>query len=264
MLQEIIEKIYIKNMQKLEIYLKQNKKPKIAIINTNLKDEPTQRYIRNKIKKCNEYNISTIVVEPKNREELISEITKLNQDNSVTSIILQYPLSSNIISKNTQEFFDLIDPVKDIDKLNSCWYYSKNPEDLPLTSNAIYEMIKELKHNKVLFYGNGITTNRRLFLKMFDEGQKDCRIINSKTPMNSKKELIEWSEIIVSAIGKKDSLNCENKIIICPSIIKNEDGTFSSDIVDPKKNQTHKVIGGIGKLTVSKLLLRAYELCNSL
>ena len=268
MLNKIINELVEENFELSKIYRGVHRiKPHIAIINTNLKDEPTQRYIRNKTKKCNEYGITTSVHEPKNMSELLELINNLNKNEKVSSIIIQYPFA-NWVDKSTQEIFDLVSPKKDIDRLHSCWYYNKFSTNLPLTAEGIKSIIRKLsdinkinKGENILFVGNGITTNRRLFLNMFDEGDYECRIINSKTSEKSKKELIHWSHLIISGVGKKDFLDTEGKIVISPTIIKNEDGTFSSDLMDSKrkKNITHNVIGTIGKLTVSKLILRAYQ-----
>lgn len=239
------------------------KKPHIAIINTNLSDEPSQRYIRNKRKKCESHGISTEVHEPKNWSELRNTLKELNNSEKVTGIIIQYPFADWVQTLDSQSVFDMVNPKKDIDRLHSCWFYNPMPENLPLTSNVLLQLVYRLNlkpKTKILFNGNGITTNRRLFLLMFNKGDYDCRIVNSKTPKESVKELIEWSDVIISGIGRRNSLDCENKIVICPSIIKNSDNTFSSDLVDNKrdKNQVHNVIGGIGKLTTAMLLLRAY------
>lgn len=268
MIQNIINELEECNLQVTQAF-KENYdfKPNIAIINTNKEDEASQRYIRNKVKKCEKYDIKTSIHEPTNMEELFNTISNLNKNKEVTSIIIQYPFAKWVTLK-TQEVFDLVKPEKDIDRLHSCWYYDKSVKNLPLTAYGIYTIIEELYYNgsikegeKILFYGNGITTNKRLFLNMFDRGKYDCRIANSKTPKSSVKELINWSKIVISGVGKKNSLNCVGKTVICPSIIKNEDGSFSSDLVEDKrdKNWTHNVIGGIGKLTTSLLLLRAYE-----
>lgn len=268
MLNEIIKRLEQENLSISKAMRSIYKlEPHIAIVNTNLSDEPTQRYIKSKIKKCEEYGIKTSIHEPTNMEELLELISNLNNNKKVTSIIIQYPFA-DWITKSNQEIFDLVYPAKDIDRLNSCWYYDKKKENLPLTAEGIKDIIEELyfmkvikENEKILFVGNGITTNRRLFLNMFDKGMFDCRIVNSKTPKQSVKELIHWSHMIISAIGQKNSLDVEGKIVICPSIIKNEDGTFSSDLIDEKieKNITNNVLGTIGKLTVSKLICRAYK-----
>ncbi len=269
-IEETIDEIE-KELQSLIKELKSSckKQPYIAIVNTNPDDEPSQRYIRNKVKKCADNGIRTSVHKVNDMEELKSLLMYLNLNKDVTSIIIQYPFAK-WVNVPDQEIFDLVNPKKDIDKLNSCWYYTDSPRNLPLTSAAMSEILIRLQEkgvlkekDKILFHGNGVTTNRRLFLYLFNEGLFDCRIVNSKTPKESVKELIEWSHLIVSGVGKKDTLDCEGKLVICPSIIKNEDGTFSSDLIDSKrdKNVTHKVIGSIGKLTTNILIVQAYAEC---
>lgn len=264
MLQQHIDELEKEIFTLLEdLKSKNTKKPHIAIINTNLCDEPSQRYIRNKRKKCESHGISTEVYEPKSLLELNDTLEKLNNSDEVSGIIIQYPFADWLNVLDTQSVFDMVAPKKDIDRLNSCWFYNSLSHNLPLTSNVLLQLVYRLNlkpKTKILFNGNGITTNRRLFLLMFNKGDYDCRIVNSKTPKESVKELIEWSDVIISGIGRRNSLDCENKIVICPSIIKNSDNTFSSDLVDNKrdKNQVHNVIGGIGKLTTAMLLLRAY------
>ena len=269
-IEETIDEVE-KELQTLikELKSRCEKQPYVAIINTNHDDEPSQRYIRNKVKKCADNGIRTSVHNVKNMEELRDLLSRLNRNEDVTSIIIQYPFAK-WVNVPDQEIFDLVNKEKDIDRLHSCWYYNSSPTNLPLTSISILEILVRLQEkgilkekDNILFHGNGITTNRRLFLYLFNKGLFDCRIVNSKTPKQSVKELIHWSHLIVSGVGKKDTLDCEGKLVICPSIIKNEDGTFSSDLIDSKrdKNITHKVIGSIGKLTTGMLILQAYADC---
>lgn len=270
MLQRIIDNLEETNYTLLKAYqevLGKDVKPHLAIINTNRDDEPTQRYIRNKKKKCEDFGIKVDVFEPTEMSELTKLIARLNVDSSVTSIIIQYPFA-NWVTTSVQETFDMVNKYKDVDRLHSCWYYNKKNSNLPLTSLGMLEIVTQLYHKgkiqagcKILFNGNGVTTNKRLFLKMFDEGLFDCRIINSKTPQKSVEELIDWAEVIISGVGKKDSLSCKGKIVICPTILKVSEKTFVSDLCFglKKDNITHKVIGGIGKLTTSNLLCRIYK-----
>ena len=269
-IEETIDEVEKELIHAINLYKSDCKtQPYIAIVNTNPDDEPSQRYIRNKVKKCADNGIRTSVHKANSMDELKSLLMHLNLNKDVTSIIIQYPFAK-WVDIPEQRVFDLVSPKKDIDRLHSCWYYNSSPTNLPLTSQSILEILIRLKEKgilkekyNVLFHGNGITTNRRLFLYLFNEGLFDCRIINSKTPKQSVKELIHWSHLIVSGVGKKDTLDCEGKLVICPSIIKNEDGTFSSDLIDSKrdKNITHKVIGSIGKLTTGMLILQAYADC---
>ncbi|MGL4987990.1 MAG: tetrahydrofolate dehydrogenase/cyclohydrolase catalytic domain-containing protein [Paraclostridium sp.] len=261
-LQEKINELYEKNMS----FSKENseldeRKPFVAIVKTNPDDEPSERYTKKKIELLNSYMCGAKAYSASNDEELIALLDHLNRNSLVTSIIVQAPLGKGITIKENV-VFDLIKPSKDIDRLHSMWYYDKNYKNLPLTACGIYELINNSfeKGKKILFYGNGLTTNKRLFLKMFDEGVYDCRIINSKTPKTSKEELIEWSDIIVSSTGIPGILSCTNKYVISPTIAKTEEG-FRGDLAHEFRdsNNVHNVLGGIGKLTTSLLVKRAFE-----
>lgn len=265
MIQHLIEEIYEENLKETE-ELKNDrsiKQPYIVILSTT-DDEPSRRYITNKMKKCKENDIKCDVKYPTSLESLKRMIEVANNDSQVTSIIAQFPLANYVT--NYQEIFDMIKPEKDIDRLHSKFYYDKESSNLPLTAEGLKKLLKKVSNKfpyeckRILFLGNGMTTNKRLFLHMFDKGEFDCRIANSKTPKHSIKELIDWSDIIVSGIGKENSLECKGKIVISPSIIKTENG-FRSDLTEELRNAnvTHKVIGSIGKLTTSNLILRAYK-----
>lgn len=221
-------------------------------------DEASQRYVRNKSKKCLENNINVKIINVFNQDSLVEEISKLNDDPKVDNIIVQYPIPEGKLTP--QEVFNLIKPEKDIDKLNNCWFYSKNIDDLPITSYGILRIIKKIPENmdkKILFIGNGLTTNRKLFTYMFDKGY-NCRITNSKTPEKDLKELIEWADIVIPATGKAEWLEMENKIVICPTIIKTDSG-ITSELKKyfRDKNITHNILGKIGVLTTNRVVLSA-------
>lgn len=262
MLQKNIDLISEKNEMVSQLYKDEGvKKPFVAIVSTNPFDEPSERYMRNKVIKLESKGCEAQVYSAENNKDLVDLITNLNQHADVTSIIIQAPFGDKI-TMETQDVFDLVDPKKDIDRLHSKWYYDKKETNLPLTALGIYRLIQKQfsRGKKILFYGNGLTTNKRLYLKMFDEGTHDCRIANSKTPNDSIKELIEWADIIVSATGIPEILECEGKHVISPTIAKTENG-FRGDLKHElrDKNHVHNVLGGIGKLTTSMLVRRAYE-----
>ncbi|MGL4998367.1 MAG: tetrahydrofolate dehydrogenase/cyclohydrolase catalytic domain-containing protein, partial [Cetobacterium sp.] len=229
---------------------------------TNPDDEPSERYIRNKRKKMLDNGIESILVECKDDMSLRREIIKQNNTFYVTSIILQLPLGKGVLG-DKQTYLDLVDEKKDIDRLHSKWFYNVDYNNLPLTAKGIYEILNELKTEgkNLLFIGNGPTVNQRLFLKMFSEGKYDCRITNSKTPEKSTKELIEWSDVIIASTGIAEWIDCKGKYIISPTINKGENGDIRSELKSDLRdsNNVHKIIGGIGKLTTSALLKRAYE-----
>lgn len=264
MLQKLIDNEEERNLQKVRNYMTicEEKFPNVAIVKTNPNDEPSERYTRIKKAKMEDYKIVPHIYVASNNEELIRVVDELNANKEITGVIIQAPFGPGI-TMDTQEVFDLVNPKKDIDRLHSKWYYNRNEKNLPLTALGIYKILKNFeKENKMnlLFYGNGLTTNKRLFLKMFDEGKLDCRIMNSKTPKYSVDELVEWADIIVASTGIPEVLECSGKFIISPTIAKTENG-MRSDLKHNCRevNYVHNILGGIGKLTTSELLVRAYE-----
>ena len=268
MLQERIELVEQQNYEAATKLREAGLKPCVAIINANIEDEPSQRYIRNKIKKLEENGIATELIQigkGGTLGDIVESIHRCNYDSTITSIILQLPLADKF-KKWEKKLIEMIESEKDIDRLRSEWYYCDSFTDLPLTAEGMYRTllgVEGIGNKKILFYGNGVTTNRRLYLFLFNAGFGDCRIINSKTPTKSKNELIEWADVIVAATGIPESLACEGKIVISPTIAKTEDG-FRSDLIHKlrDKNEVHNVIGGIGKLTVSTLVRRSYTDCT--
>lgn len=235
--------------------------PFLLIISTT-DDEPSQRYIRNKIKKCEEYGIKAQTKYPKTLDELKWLISVANEDPEVSNIIIQYPMADYV--ENYQKIFDLINPEKDVDRLHSCFYYDKNKTNLPLTAEGMYDLLKniyEKMDNKqnILFIGNGVTTNRRLFLKCFDEGFMNCHIINSKNNSRHLEMEIEWSDIVVAATGKGRYLYLKDKIFISPTICKLSNETLCNELLNPEDNITHNIIGKIGLLTTHNLIRRIYN-----
>lgn len=263
MLQELIEQQERENLSIATAIMNEfeDEVPVVAIINTNEQDESSRRYINSKCKQLSKYRIKPVVHYIFNDVQLLMKIQELNSDRRVIAIIVQDPFGEEITMPK-QEVFDLVDNDKDVDRLRSNFYFDKDFNNLPITACGMYKIINKLpKGKKVLFLGNGITTNRRLSLKMFDEGHFDCRIANSKTPKESVEELINWSDIIVASTGVPEILKCENKIILSPTIVKVGD-SIKSDLEDScyEKNITHKKIGGIGKLTISELIKRVWEM----
>lgn len=266
LLNEVIEEVKQDTYLSIEELRKNiNKIPKLVIINTDKDNSASKSYIKSKITELEKFNIKIILKEI-NINILEEEIKKLNKDENIDLILLQLPLKNNI---NPDYYLNLISPDKDVDRLNNMFVYSNNPYNLPLTSQGILEIInklsKKLNFTNILFIGNGLTTNRKLFMYMFNNIKEyDYRIVNSKTSKTEVEKDIEWADLIISATGK-NHLRCKGKIVISPSIIKNKENKFEGDLIkDFKKyNLTHNTLGKIGKLTVAKLIESIYYLMNS-
>lgn len=256
LLNNIIDEVKLDIYKNIEILKSEaNKAPNITIINTDFNNQASKSYIKSKIKELENNGIGVTLLEI-DIEDLEFNITSLNKNDDVDFVILQLPLKDN---KSPGYYLNMINTKKDIDKLNSVFYYSKNKYELPLTAQGLLEIINKLSKNinftNILFIGNGLTTNRNLFMYMFDNMKEfDYRIINSKTSKTETEENIKWADLIISSTGL-NNLKCKNKIVISPSIIKIKD-KFVGDLVEEYKqfNLSHNTIGKLGKVTVAKLI----------
>src|SRR3989344_2665679 len=106
---EIISKLKVK-------VAKLNCKPKLAIVLVG-DDEASRRYIKQKQKAATEIGAEAILINfPKSvsQQELERKISELNQDESVTGVIIQLPLPNSL---DTNSILQKINPKHAVDGL---------------------------------------------------------------------------------------------------------------------------------------------------
>ncbi len=112
---EIAKDIRISLKEEIEQLKQQNKRiPKLVVVLVG--DNPASlSYVKGKEKACNEIGMENILhrlSEDTTEEELLMEINKLNQDDSVDGILVQLPLPKHI---DESKILFAIDPMKDVD-----------------------------------------------------------------------------------------------------------------------------------------------------
>lgn len=255
------------------------RKPKVVNLHTDLTSEASNIYVRTKGEALEESNIDYVLEDCSSMTLgfLCVAIRTLNDDDEVTSIIVQLPLREEL-RPHTDYILNLISPEKDIDRLGKSFAYSKETDDLPITSLGMYNVFNRLykehlmenimrnaKSIPIAFMGNGMTTNKRLRTFMDEKGM-NCRMINSKTSSSVSKEIIENARVIFSAVGVHGALDIdENKheeiFIISPTIdCKKSDLSIEqhSEKESKLKIHHHNTFGKLGKLTVATLVNRAH------
>ena len=123
------------------------KKPFLVMIRIG-DDAAAEIYVRSKGKICEELGIPYTELHLKSditQEELLSQIDELNNDDKVTSILVESPITYHL---NILEVFDRIDPRKDVDGLNS--YNLGNlagnhPIFTPATPSGIMKLLEEYR-----------------------------------------------------------------------------------------------------------------------
>ena len=118
--------------------------PKLAIIRVD-GDPASEKYVRNKEKRCEEVGIeSETILFPKDisQEIVANKIEELNSDNNVDAILLQLPLPDHL-----DEHFltNQICPYKDVDGFtiyNTGLLALGQPGNVPCTPRGIIDFLK--------------------------------------------------------------------------------------------------------------------------
>lgn len=242
--------------------------PKLVVISVG-DDAASKVYIRNKEKACNELGFDFL---HKHHEfitttELIKEITALNNDATVTGIIVQLPLPHYII---TQNVLDAISPDKDVDALsNTCMGMICTDKFVTpsCTPGGIMTILKESgidlcgKHCVIINRSNIV--GKPLAMLMLKE-DATVTVCHSKT--QNLKDICRTADIVVVGVGKPNFLTAdmvkEGAVVIDVGINRLEDGKITGDVdfreVSEKASYITTVPGGVGVMTVATLMDNIY------
>lgn len=253
-------------------------KPKLVILKAN-SDLASERYVRNKIKRCEKVGIESEIIEVGElvpQEEVEWIIKKLNSDEEVTAILLQLPLYPHL-----DEFHltNLITKDKDVDGFvveNMGLLALGKPLNVACTPLGI---IKFLKYNNINLKGkdvcivnaSNVVGKPLAHLVLQEGGTPTICHIHTK---NVKKK-IKQSDVVVLATGNADFVAVddlvEGQIVIDVSINFNSEGKMCGDI---KKSDYDKLIeknidfttvpNGVGQLTTLTLIEQTIEIAERL
>lgn len=201
------------------------------------------------------------------QEELITHIDNLNKDTAIDGIIVQLPLPPFI---DEQIVLNSIHPSKDADGLTDYWlgklFQSRISETLspiiPATPRGILLLCEHyditLVGKTVFILNDSVLVGKPLATLLPAYGATP--ILAHKATHNIK-ELIQLSDIVVSATGNADILTDmsfrEDHIIIDVGILRDTNNHIRGDIYHTELSfdgHITPVPGGIGPLTVWALI----------
>ena len=248
-------------------------KPTLALIRVG-NDQASIKYVNNKIKRCEEVGIKSQVHElPEHvdQKDVAKLIEKLNNDKTVTGILLQLPLPSHL---DEHYLTNLIKASKDVDgfTITNTGKLSLGMDcNVACTPKGIIRLIKstnipiEGKHAVVLGRSNivGLPISKLLL----DENAT-VTIAHSKT--QNLKEITKTADILVVAIGKMGFVTSDmvkdGSIIIDVGINRNPttgkiegDVKINSEEIESKNLFLTPVPGGVGPMTITCLLENTVE-----
>ena len=247
-------------------------KPRLAVIIVG--DNPaSQVYVRLKQKRAEAVGIESIVIplpEDVTQDALLEHIDILNEDPSITAILVQLPLPEHI---DTNRVLLRISPNKDVDGFHpinaGLMSIGTIPSAYPCTPLGIITLLNDYKINiagkHAVIVGRSNIVGKPLSYMLLEKNAT-VTICHSKTQNLSS--ITKTADILISAVGQKNIITQDmvkpNAIVIDVGISKDEDGKLCGDVDFANVSQIAGAItpnpGGIGPMTIAMLLANTYRL----
>lgn len=267
--------------KQLQSEMKSFLKEKIALIEDKLKlvviqvgdDYASSVYVKNKEKLCNELGIlfEHLKYDSITENDLILKIEELNNDKSVTGILLQLPLPFDI---DESRVIDAISPLKDVDGLTSKNIgnlFAGNDGLVSCTALGIMEILKSIdvcfESANVVIVGRSKLVGIPL-MGLLLEKNATVSVCHSKT--KNLKDITSRADIVIVAVHQKKFLTFDyvkDGAVVIDVGINREKGKIYGDCAFDELIHKCKYItpvpGGVGPLTVIMLvsnIVKAYEL----
>ena len=200
-------------------------------------------------------------------EELINKIDKLNNDNTVSGIILQLPLPKHIDEKKV---ISAISPKKDVDCLtfvNQGKLYMGEDTFMPCTPKSVLTILKSLNINlegmEVVVIGRSNIVGKPAGALLLKE---NCTVTMCHSRTKNLREVCKRADILVVAIGKAkfvDESFVKDGAIVIDVGTNSVEGKITGDVDFDKVIDVASFVtpvpGGVGALTTTLLMKNACE-----
>lgn len=246
--------------------------PHLAVILVG--DDPASRiYVNNKKKTALNLGIKSTVIElPADTKEdvLIEHIQNLNNDDSVTGILVQMPLPEHI---NKDRVVCAIDPKKDVDCFTpenvGKLALGMEPYFYPVTPQGILIMLDyygiPLEGKHVVVIGRSNIVGKPMAQMLL---RRNATVTMCHSHTSDLDSIIKTADIIISAVGKK-VVRCKmvkyKSVLVDVGISRDTNGKLTGDLNFSDFKDTNEILdfvsayspvpGGVGPMTIASLML---------
>ena len=247
------------------------KKPTLVVILVG-ENSASKIYVNNKKKTAEKLGINSKVLQyPQNitEAELLNKIEKLNNDDTVTALLVQLPLPEHI---SKEKVINTINPKKDVDGFTpenfGKLFSGEEPTVYPCTPKGIMLLLAEynieVEGKHVVIVGRSNIVGKPLSQMMLNKNAT-VTICHSKT--QNLADIIKTADVVVSAVGKnviKGEMLKNDCVIVDVGIFKDENGKTRGDVDFETAfhiaSYISPVPGGVGPMTITSLMLNTVEL----
>lgn len=214
-------------------------------------NEASNRYVRNKIKDCEEIGIEAYNIkfpETATTDEISKTMVKTYMNDPEAAMMVQLPLPKHI---DVNHIIAAIPRTGDVDGLKPLTTFT------PCTPLGIMKYLEycdyDLEGKNVTIIGRSDIVGKPL-AKLMTDANATVTLCHSKT--KSLWTFVETADLIVSAVGKRGILNCYaiHKPVIDVGINFDENGKLCGDCINTENRDVTPVPGGVGLLTRCALL----------
>lgn len=261
-----IAKDYRKGLQdEVEVLKQKGYTPKLSVILVG-NDGASQSYVRSKKKAAEKIGMISEVIhldEATSEADVLKELDRLNNDDTVSGILVQVPLPKQV---DEQKVLDAIDPDKDVDgfhPINIGRLYLDEAKLIPCTPLGVMEL---LKHADIDLEGkNAVVIGRSHIVgqpvsKLLIQQNATVTILHSRS--QNIHEHLKNADVIVSAVGrpgmvKKEDVK-EGAVVIDVGNTPDENGKLKGDVEYDEVSEVAGAItpvpGGVGPMTITMVL----------
>ena len=235
-------------------------------------DPASAVYVRNKVKDAEETGIVSSLCrlpEETEQQELNSLINKLNLDENISGILVQFPLPKHL---SEAEVTSLIDPKNDVDGFSpyqTGLLASGRDALVPCTPAGVMELLRRYQikpeGKNAVIVGRSNIVGKPLF-QLLLKANATVTVCHTKTV--NLKDITARADILVAAVGKPNMITAdmvkEGAVVIDVGINRVGDkltGDVDFENVSKKCSFITPVPGGVGLMTRAMLMentLKAY------
>lgn len=253
-------------ISRVKVLAEKNATPKLAIVRVG--DNPNDiSYEKSLLKKGDSYGIEVeqVILDANiATEELKNKMEELNNNNTVTGIIMFRPLPKHIDEDLIQETISWRKDVDCMSPLNLAKIFQGDFTSFqpatPFASMKILEYYNvDLSGKNVAIVNRSMVLGKPLAMMVLDKNGTPI-ICHSKT--KNLKKILKEADVVVTATGRAKSLTreflTEDSIVIDVGVSLDSDGKLSGDadyedLKDYVKGITPR-LGGVGKITSTLLM----------
>lgn len=239
--------------------------PKLSVIIVG-NDGASLSYVKSKKKAAEKIGMISEIIhldEDTSEQDVLSELERLNNDDSVSAILVQVPLPEQV---SEQKVLEAINPEKDVDGFhpsNIGKLYIDEQTFVPCTPLGIMEILKhadiDIEGKNALVIGRSHIVGQPVS-KLLLQQNATVTILHSRS--KDMASFVKDADIVVSAVGKpelvtKDMVK-EGAVIIDVGNTPDENGKLKGDVdfeeVKEVAGAITPVPGGVGPLTITMVL----------